>query len=160
LALYLALVLQGWSGPAVAASELRIAELYGDPPSPCIAKPREDRSSLVPLVPEGDEREEVIGIMGGLVAMFLRKGSERIQPANIAAVYTAVFYQDEPRNEIGVYAYRFRESIESAQFEVQPGLNGRILVIGGELLVLLWHEEMRRTGECFAAMARYFETLR
>ena len=73
---------------------------------------------------------------------------------DIDTVYTAVFYEKEPINEVGIYGYRFKEPIDANLFKAKPELDGRLFVIDNRLLVLLWHEDIRKTGQCLSAMEK------
>jgi len=68
---------------------------------------------------------------------------------DIDTVYTAVFYQDRPINEVGIYAYRFVQPMRSDDFKAKPEFNGRLFVIKNELLVLLWHEDLTGPQDVF-----------
>ncbi len=132
-----------------------IARLHSDPPSPCIAKSIDDRSSLIAIKPTGTTREEVIAHMAAMAGIFLVSGRAHMTAEHISAVYTAVFYQDEPINEVGVYAYRFRDEIDAQMFAPAPQFHGRFFA-KGRMLVLVWHEDIEKTGSCYAAVAGYF----
>jgi len=131
-----------------------VAELHAHPPPPCIAKAIDDRSSLIAITPDGNIREEVRGIMAGLVSPLLATGAQRMTADNIEVVYTAVFYEGKPINETGIYAYRFREPVDPTGFTATPELNGRLFVIDTNLLVILWHEEYAGTERCYTALEK------
>ena len=129
-----------------------VARIHANPPAPCVAKSIGDMSSGIAIFPNGKTDEQLRGIMGGLASPFLAEGAERMSPANTDVVYTAVFYQGRPIDEIGIYAYRFKEPIGPQMFKAHEGMNGKILVLNDRLLVLLWHERLERTAHCFAAL--------
>jgi hypothetical protein len=129
-----------------------VARIHANPPAPCVAKSIGDMSSGIAIFPNGKTDEQLRGIMGGLASLFLAEGAERMSPANTDVVYTAVFYQGRPIDEIGIYAYRFKERIGPQMFKAHKGMNGKILVLNDRLLVLLWHERLERTAHCFAAL--------
>jgi len=149
--------LAAFSTTGYTIDESVILNLHSSPPNACIAKPTDDRSSLIAITPGGDTREEVIVHMAAMASIFLSSGREYMTSKNITAVYTAVFFEGEPINEVGVYAYRFRNKIDAEMFTPVPELNGRIFVLGRHLLVLLWREDVAKTGGCFLALEKYFE---
>jgi hypothetical protein len=102
--------------------------------------------------PDGRTDEQLRGVMGAMASRFLSRGAELMSPDNTEVVYTAVFYQGRPIDEIGIYAYRFKEPITSDMFEAHEGINGKLLVLNTNLLVLLWHEKLARTEQCFVAL--------
>lgn len=143
---------QLWSLNALASESVVVAELHSNPPSPCVAKDIEDMSSGIAIVPTGNTHDEVWGIMGAMASVFLSAGASLMTAKNIEVVYTAVFFENEPRNEIGIYAYKFKERIDKSMFSPRPELNGKFFVIDRNLLVLLWHEDYDKTARCFEAM--------
>jgi hypothetical protein len=104
------------------------------------------------VFPDGKTDEQLRGVMGGIAAMFLSRGAGLMSPDNTEVVYTAVFYQGRPIDEIGIYAYQFKEPIAADMFEAHEGVNGKLLVLNSNLLVLLWHEKLERTEQCFVAL--------
>lgn len=141
--------------PIVFASEQSlIAELHKQPPASCISKAIEDTSSGIAIAPDGVTREDVIDHMGAFASFVLSTGANNMTSKHIDTVYTAVFYEKEPINEVGIYGYRFKEPINSEMFVAKPELNGRLLIINNRLLVLLWHEDIRKTGLCYSAMEK------
>ena len=129
-----------------------IAALHANAPVPCIAKDIEDKSSGISRYPNGKADEQLRGVMGGLASMFLSEGSERMSPDKTDMVYTAVFYEGDPIFEVGIYAYRFTDSIDANMFEAHDGINGKFFVLNNQLLVLLWHEKLEKTERCFIAL--------
>jgi hypothetical protein len=75
----------------------------------------------------------------------------------IDTVYSAVFYENDPINEIGIYGYRFRTPIEADDFKAVPEFHGKLFVLNRELLILLWHKDIRRTERCFSAIEKILE---
>lgn len=146
------LLSQLWASNALASEHALVAQLHSNPPPPCIAKGIEYRSSGIAISPSGNTREEVRGIMGGIASLVLRAGASYMTAKNIEVVYTAVFFVGESKNEIGIYAYKFREQIDPNMFRASPELNGKIFVIDRNLLVILWHETYDETARCFSAM--------
>ena len=142
--------------PAALAKDQRtaglIAAIHSKPPQPCIAKTVEDRSSGIAILPGGKSDEQWRRIMGGFAAVFLEKGAELMAPQNTTAVYTAVFYEEHPINEIGIYGYDFAIPIAAEMFSPRDGLNGRFIVVDGRLLILLWRENSEKTVACFRAL--------
>ena len=102
--------------------------------------------------PTGERREEIRDHMSAIASIFLSSGSEYMSSKYFKTVYTAVFYEYEPINEAGIYGYHFKKPIDSNKFEANTDLNGKLFVIDNILLVLLWHEDIKKTGLCFAAM--------
>ena len=129
-----------------------IAQLHASAPTPCIAKALDDKSSGIANFPGGKTDEELRGIMGGLAAMFLATGGSRMSSKNTQVVYTAVFYEGQPINEIGIYGYKFAEAISPSMFTAHEGLNGQLFVIAERLLILLWHENYKKTARCYEAL--------
>ncbi len=131
-----------------------VVELHNQPPTPCVSKSTDDTSSGISIAPKGTAREEVIDHMGWIASVFLNSSQNLMTSKNIDTVYIAVFYENKPINEIGVYGYRFKNKIKSEMFEANPELNGRLFVINNRLLILLWHEDIRKTGKCYSAMEK------
>ena len=75
-----------------------------------------------------------------------------MSPNNTQVVYTAVFYEDKPMNEIGIYGYKFAGAISPDMFVAHKELNGQLFVIANRLLILLWHEKYEKTARCFEAL--------
>lgn len=69
-----------------------------------------------------------------------------------------MFYEKEPINEVGIYAYRFINLIRSEDFRPKSEFNGRLFVINDELLVILWHKGISRTAGCFSAIEKALES--
>lgn len=136
----------------VAAEDNLISRLHANAPQPCVAKSTDDRSSGIAIFPQGKSDEELRGIMGGIASIFLSQGAPLMAPNNTVAVYTAVFYEENPINEIGIYAYKFADPIKPDMFTAKEELNGKIFVIDNQLLVLLWHEDYVKTARCFNAI--------
>ncbi len=152
--MHLLLVLALAGGASVHAAERELlARLYDVPPSPCLAVPHDAPTALVAIAPEGIAREETVAHLAAMGGLFLARGAERMTPRHIETVFTAVFYQEMPANEVGAYGYLFREPVDVAMFAGHEELNGRVFVVGGRLLVLLWHEGLDRAGACYAALA-------
>jgi len=111
--------------------------------------------------PEGITREDVIRVMVWMASKFVDAHRDLLSAQSVRdidTVYTAVFYQDRPINEVGIYAYRFVQPMRSDDFKAKPEFNGRLFVIKNELLVLLWHEDLSRTAGCFSAIENALET--
>ncbi len=137
------------------ASERTLFEgLHSQPPEPCISKSIDDKSSLIAINPKGEKREEIRDHMGAIASIFLSSGSNYMTSKYIDTIYTAVFYENEPINEVGIYGYRFEKPIDYNLFEAKPELDGRLFVINNRLLVLLWHEDIHKTEQCFSAMEK------
>ena len=134
-----------------------IANIHKTPPSPCISKTIDDTSSGMRMHPDGITREEVRNIMAWMASKFVATGKQYLNSKHIDTVYTSVFYENEPINEIGIYGYRFISPIEPNDFKAIPEFNGRLFVLHGELLIFLWHEELSRTARCFSAIERILE---
>lgn len=134
-----------------------IAKLHANPPPPCIAKRTDDKSSGIAMFPDGNRDEQLRGILGRLAAMFLSKGAALMAPSNTKTVYTAVFYQEKPINEIGVYGYEFAIPLDSSMFKAHGELNGKVFVLDNHTLILLWHESLERTAECFQVLGNILE---
>ena len=144
----------GWLTNTLASEHSLIEVLHDQPPNPCVSKPTDDKSSLIAISPKGKTREEIRDHMGAIASIFLSSGSNYMTSKYIETIYTAVFYEDEPINEVGIYGYRFKESIDSNLFEANSKLNGKLFVFNSKLLVILWHEDIRKTGQCFTAMEK------
>jgi len=129
-----------------------IADIHANPPAECTAKSVNDKSSGIAIFPNGKTDEELRGVMGGLASMFMSEGGSRMSPSNTQVVYTAVFYEQKPINEIGIYGYKFVEPISPDMFVAHKELNGDLFVVSSRLLVLLWHEKYERTARCYEAL--------
>ncbi len=138
----------------LASERTLFEELHSQPPEPCVSKSIDDKSSLIVINPKGEAREEIRDHMGAIASIFLSSGSNYMTSKYIDTIYTAVFYEKEPINEVGIYGYRFKKPIDSNLFKAKPVLDGRLFVINNRLLVLLWHEDIRKTGQCFSAMEK------
>jgi len=137
-----------------------IATLHKSPPSPCVSKAPDDRSPGYITHPEGITRQDIIQVQTWIASLIVDSDRDLLSPQsarNIDTVYTAVFYEKESINEVGIYAYRFIHPIRQDDFRPKPDLNGRLFVIKGELLVLLWHKDKNRTAQCFAALGNALE---
>ena len=142
-----------FTGVDVLASERSIiAELHNKPPSPCASKATDDTSSLIAISPQGVTREEVRNHMAAFAFVLLSSGANYMTSKYIDTVFTAVFYEKEPINEIGIYGYRFKNPINSNMFRAKPELNGDLFVINNKLLLVLWHEDKNKTNQCFSAL--------
>jgi hypothetical protein len=111
--------------------------------------------------PEGVTREDVIQVQAWIAAHMVSRGQELLfseSARSIDKAYTAIFYQDKPVNEVGIYAYRFTKPIRPDDFKASPEFHGRLFVIDNELLVLLWHKGLDRTVQCFSAIEKTLET--
>ncbi len=148
------IIIYGWLTNTLASEHSLIEKLHYQPPEPCISKSTDDKSSLIRISPKGKTREEIRDHMGAIASIFLSSGSNYMTSKYIETIYTAVFYEKDPINEVGIYGYRFMESIDSNLFEANSELNGRLFVFNNKLLVILWHEDIRKTGQCFAAMEK------
>jgi hypothetical protein len=95
--------------------------------------------------------------MAWMASKFIISGKQYLNSKHIDTVYTAVFYENEPINEIGIYGYRFISPIKPNDFKASPEFHGRLFVINGELLILLWHEELSKTARCFSAIEKILE---
>ena len=144
----------GWFTNTLASEHSLIEELHNQPPEPCVSKSIDDKSSLIEINPKGETREEIRDHMGAIASIFLSSGSNYMTSKYIDTIYTAVFYEKEPINEVGIYGYRFKKPIDSNLFKAKPELDGRLFVIDNRLLVLLWHEDIRKSGQCFSAMKK------
>jgi len=131
-----------------------IAELHNQPPAPCVSKATDDTSSLIAISPWGETREEVRDHMAALASIFLSSGAHYMTSKYIDTVYTAIFYEKEPINEVGIYGYRFENPINSNMFEAKRELSGELFAINNKLLVVLWHEDGSKTNQCFSAMKK------
>lgn len=129
-----------------------ISEIHANPPEQCIAKSRDDMSSGIRNKPDGDSDEQWRGVMGAFAAVFLQKGAELMAPQNTTSVYTAVFYGGDPINEAGIYGYEFGIPIDSAMFQAREELNGKLHVVDGNLLPVLWSEKAQAAQECYRAL--------
>jgi len=146
---------------SLAADQPMITTLHKRPPSPCVSKAPDDTSSGMKGHPEGITREDVIRVMVWMASKFVDAHRDLLSAQSVRdidTVYTAVFYQDRPINEVGIYAYRFVQPIRSDDFKAKPEFNGRLFVIKNELLILLWHEDLSRTAGCFSAIENALET--
>lgn len=139
---------------ALASEHALIAELHNQPPMPCVSKSTDDTSSFIRIAPKGVTSAETRDHMAAFASIFLSSGANHMTSKYIDTIYTAVFYEKEPINEVGIYGYRFERRINSNMFKAKPELNGKLFVINGTLLVLLWHEDIRKTGQCFSAMEK------
>lgn len=148
------IIINTWLPNVLASEHSLIAELHNQPPIPCVSKPSYDTSSGIAISPEGVTGQEIRDHMGVFTRIFLSSGANYMTSKYIDTVYTAVFYDKAPINEVGIYGYRFEKPINSNMFEAKPELNGRLFVINNRLLVLLWHEDIRKTGQCFSAMEK------
>jgi hypothetical protein len=148
-----------WSPLSIsfALDEALIANIHKTPPSPCISKAINDTSSGMRIYPDGIKREDVRNTMAWVASKFVTSGKQYLDSKHIDTVYTAVFYENEPINEIGIYGYRFISPIEPNDFKAIPEFNGRLFVIHGELLIFLWHEELSKTAKCFSAIEKILE---
>ena len=135
-----------------------IAELHANPPPACTAKSIYDKSSGISIFPGGKTDHQLRGVMGGLASMFLAEGGSRMSANNIQVVYTAVFYEQQPKNEIGLYGYKLSEVISPSMFVAHEELNGQLFVIGNRLLVLLWHENYKKNARCYEALKKLLLT--
>ena len=104
------------------------------------------------IAPDGDSRGELVGIMGAFAAATLTSGMEYMTPSQIGMVFTAVFFEEEPKYEVGIYAYLFHDTIDSNAFELSPEINGKLFVIDEKLLVLLWQERPDKSMACFSEL--------
>ena len=143
-----------------AADHNIVAALHKSPPAPCISKAPDDRSPGHITHPEGITREDVIRVQTWMASLMVDANRDllSLQTArNIDTAYTAVFYEKEPINEVGIYAYRYIHPIRMDDFRPKPGINGSLFVINGELLVILWHKDKIRTAGCFSAIEKDLE---
>jgi hypothetical protein len=137
-----------------------VAALHKSPPAPCVSKAPDDRSPGYITHPEGITRADVIQVQTWIAATVVEAERDllSLQTArNIDRAYTAVFYEKEPINEVGIYAYRYIHPIQLDDFRAKPDLNGRLFVINNELLVILWHKGKSRTAGCFSAIEKALE---
>jgi len=144
-----------------AADQNIVAALHKSPPAPCVSKAPDDRPPGYITHPEGITRQDVIQVQTRIAANVVEADREllSLQTArNIDTAYTAVFYEKEPINEVGIYAYRYIHPIRLDDFRAKPDLNGRLLIINNELLVILWHKGKSRTAGCFSAIEKALET--
>ena len=148
------IITNGWLTNTLASEHSLIEGLHNQPPEPCVSKSTNDRSSLIAISPKGKTREEIRDHMGAIASIFLSSGSNYMTSKYIETIYSAVFYEKEPINEVGIYGYRFKESIDPNLFESNSELNGRLFVFNNKLLVILWHEDIRKTGQCFTAIEK------
>jgi len=151
------MTLQSTLSISFASDHALIAKIYKSPPSPCISKAIDDMSSGMRLHPDGITREEVRSTMAWMASKFVTTGKQYLTSKHIDTVYTAVFYENEPINEIGIYGYRFISPIQPNDFKANPEFHGRLFVLNGELLILLWHEEFSKTARCFSAIDKLLE---
>jgi len=151
------MILQSTLSISFAFDQALITKIYKTSPSPCISKAIDDTSSGMRMHPDGITREEVCSIMAWMASKFLTSGMQYLTSKNIDTVYTAVFYENEPINEIGIYGYRFISQIQPNDFKASPEFHGRLFVLNGELLILLWHEELSKTAGCFSAIEKILE---
>jgi len=143
-----------------AADREIVAALHKSPPVPCISKAPDDHSPGFITHPEGVTRQDFIQVQTWMAALTIDANRDllSLQTAkNIDKAYTAVFYEKEPINEVGIYAYRFINRIQSDDFRPKPGFNGRLFVINSELLVILWHKDKSKTAGCFSAIEKALE---
>ena len=149
-----------WLLPGYASGNDLIAGIHDNPPSPCVSKPAHKMASGVRNFPHGKTDEQIRGVMGWMGSHFLGAGAQYMTSKFIDVVYTSMYYQDKPINEVGIYGYRFNMVIDENMFAANEELRnrGRILVIGNHLLLLLWHE--KRTGKCYAAIEARLEEVR
>jgi len=157
LLLLLALALPAGS---FAVDQNIVATLHKSPPAPCVSKAPEDRSPGYITHPEGITRQDVIQVQTWIASNVIDADRDllSLQTArNIDTAYTAVFYEKEPINEVGIYAYRFIRPIRLDDFKAKPEFNGRLFVINSELLVILWHKDKSKTAGCFSAMEKALE---
>jgi len=143
-----------------AADQPIITTLNKRPPSRCVSKAPYDTSSGMKTRTEGITREDVMRVMVCMASKSVDSNRDLLSAQsarNIDTVYTAVFYQDNSINEVGIYAYRFFQPIRLDDFKATE-FNGKLFVINNELLVLLWHEDLSRTAGCFSAIGKALET--
>jgi hypothetical protein len=146
---------------ACAADRNIVSELHKSPPAPCVSKAPDDRSPGHITHPEGITRQDLIQVQTWIASTVVEANRDLLSlqtGRNIDAAYTAVFYEKEPINEVGIYAYRYIHPIRPDDFRAKPDLNGRLFVINNELLVILWHKGKSRTAGCFSAMEKALET--
>jgi hypothetical protein len=144
-----------------AADRNIVALLHRSPPAPCVSKAPDDRSPGHITHPDGINRQDLIQVQTWIAATVVEANRDllSLQTArNIDTAYTAVFYEKEPINEVGIYAYRFIHPIWPDDFRAKPDLNGRLFIFNNELLVILWHKGKSRTAGCFSAMEKALET--
>jgi hypothetical protein len=148
-----------WSPLSIsfASDDTLIADIHKTPPSPCISKSIDDTSSGMRTYPDGITREDVRNTMAWIASKLVISGKQYLDSKHIDTVYTAVFYENKPVNEIGIYGYRFASPVEPDDFKAIPELNGRLFVINGKLLIFLWHEELSKTERCFSAIEKILE---
>jgi hypothetical protein len=143
-----------------AADQNIVAALHKSPPAPCVSKAPDDRSPGYITHPEGITRQDVIQVQTWIAANVVEANRDLLSlqtVRNIDTAYTAVFYEKEPINEVGIYAYRYVHPIRLDDFRAKPDLNGRLFVINNELLVILWHKGKSRTAGCFSAIEKALE---
>ena len=138
--------------PVYATENNLIAEIHSHPPHACVSKSIHDSSSGMRIMPNGNTREQVRGVVGWMASVFLKSGKQFMTPKYIDVIYTAVFYQDKSINEVGIYGYRFNITIDESMFKAIDDFHGRIMVINDDLLLLLWHEDIRKTEKCYSAL--------
>ena len=144
---------------SLASEHSLIESVHSQPPSPCISKSLDDKSSLIAINPAGENREDIINHMGAFSTIFLSVGTELMSSKHVEKIYTAVFYENEPINEVGIYGYRFKESINTNQFKEKDEFNGSIFIINNKLLVVVWHEDIHKTNNCYSAIKDIFNDL-
>jgi hypothetical protein len=157
----LAVFVQVLPSAACAADQNIVPALHKSPPAPCVSKAPEDRSPGHITHPEGITSQDLIQVQTWIASTVVEADRDllSLQTArNIDMAYTAVFYEKEPINEVGIYAYRYIHPIRPDDFRPKPDLNGRLFVINSELLVILWHKDRSRTAGCFSAMEKALET--
>ena len=140
-----------------ASEENLIAEIHSHPPFPCVSKSIDDKSSGVRIIPNGSSREQVRGVMGWMGSVALQTGKQYMTAKYIDEIYTAVFYQDKSINEVGIYGYKFNITIDETMFKEIDNFHGRFMVLNDNLLILLWHEDLRKTEECYSALEAKLE---
>jgi hypothetical protein len=145
---------------SLASAQGIVAELHKTPPSPCISKAPDDTTHGMKTFPDGITREEVRRIMVWMASKFVTSDKQYLTPKyidTIDAFYSAVFYENDPINEVGIYGYRFRTPIEADDFKAVPEFHGKLFVLNRELLILLWHKDIRRTERCFSTIEKILE---
>jgi hypothetical protein len=145
---------------SLASAQGIVAEIHRTPPSPCISKAPDDTTPGMKTFPDGITREDVRRIMVWMASTFVSSDKQYLTPKyidTIDTVYSAVFYENDPINEIGIYGYRFRTPIQVDGFKAVPEFHGKLFVLNRELLILLWHKDIRRTERCFSAIEKILE---
>jgi len=147
---------------ASSAADMNIvAALHKSPPAPCVSKVPEDRSPGHITHPEGVTRQDIIQVQTWIASTVVDADRDLLSlqtVRNIDTAYTAVFYEKEPINEVGIYAYRYIHPIRLGDFRAKPDFNGRLFMIDNELLVILWRKDKGRTAGCFSAIEKVLET--